>query len=121
MKGSAWATKTSQYDLAGRRTRLTWQDGFYVTYEYDAADEMTAIRENGSLALATFVYDDEGSGIGIDRDDGRGAAVDAAGGMVRAGEARQQRHRHAASSDLVGASQERRCSINSSVGPIAAR
>ena len=25
-----------QYDLAGRMTRLTWPDAFYVTYERDA-------------------------------------------------------------------------------------
>lgn len=50
----------SQYDAAGRRTRLTWNDGFYVTYEYDQADAMTAVRENGGFVLASFGYDDLG-------------------------------------------------------------
>ena len=39
---------THQYDLASRRTRLTWPDGFYVTYEYDLAD--AAIRETGATS-----------------------------------------------------------------------
>ena len=39
-----------QYDDAGRRTRMAWPDGLYVTYEYDAAGNMTAIRENGAAS-----------------------------------------------------------------------
>lgn len=46
------------YDAAGNRTRLTWGDGFYVTYEYNNAGQMTAIRENGGFVLASFGYDD---------------------------------------------------------------
>jgi RHS repeat-associated protein len=59
-EASPWATKSMQYDLAGRRTRLTWQDGFYVSYDYDNVDEMTAIHENGGTTLAGFGYDDLG-------------------------------------------------------------
>jgi YD repeat-containing protein len=59
-EASPWATKTMQYDLAGRRTRLTWQNSFYVSYDYDAVNEMTAIHENGGTSLATFGYDDFG-------------------------------------------------------------
>jgi RHS repeat-associated protein len=59
-EASPWATKAMLYDLAGRRTRLTWQDGFYVSYDYDAVNEMTAIHENGGTSLATFGYDDLG-------------------------------------------------------------
>ena len=40
------------YDAGGRRVRETWNDGFYVTYDYDALSEMTAIRENGGFVLA---------------------------------------------------------------------
>ena len=54
--GNAWM----QYDAAGRRTRYTWNDGFYVTYEYDPAGNMTLIRENGSWALLGIGYDDLG-------------------------------------------------------------
>jgi len=49
-----------QYDLANRRTRLTWQDGTYLTYDYDNADEMSDIKESGSTILASFTYDDIG-------------------------------------------------------------
>ena len=60
LQGGATLTKTMNYDLSGRRTRLTWGDGFYVTYDYDADGQMTAIRENGGTVLASFVYDDDG-------------------------------------------------------------
>ncbi len=57
-------TIRSGYDLAGRRTRLTWPDGFYVAYDYNLANEMTAVRENGATSgfgvLATFAWDDLG-------------------------------------------------------------
>ena len=44
-----------QWDLAGRRTRLTWPDALYVTYDYDVLGEMTAVHENGGAAnLAAF-------------------------------------------------------------------
>ncbi|MEA3010834.1 MAG: hypothetical protein QOJ91_2526 [Sphingomonadales bacterium] len=59
-QGDAISSRSSQYDAAGRRTRLTWADGFYVTYDYDSAGMLTAIRENGAAALATFEYDDLG-------------------------------------------------------------
>jgi RHS repeat-associated protein len=63
-----------QYDLAGRRTRATWNDGFYVTYDYDAANRMTAIRENGAASgigvLATFAYDNLGRRTNITRGNG---------------------------------------------------
>ena len=44
------------YDGADRRTRMTWPDGFFVTYEYDPAGRLVAIRENGGTALASFGY-----------------------------------------------------------------
>jgi len=56
----AYGSVAYQYDAAGRRTRLTWQDGTYLTYDYDNADEMTAIHENGGTVLASFGYDDLG-------------------------------------------------------------
>ena len=56
---------------AGRRTRLTWPDAFYVTYDYLATGEMTAIRENGATSgvgvLATFAYDNLGRRTGLTR------------------------------------------------------
>jgi len=50
-----------QYDLAGQRTRMTWPDGLYVTYDYDASGNMTAIRENGAISglgvLASITFE----------------------------------------------------------------
>lgn len=43
-----WLGTTSwQYDAGGQRTRLTWADGLYVTYDRDSTGAVTAIRENG--------------------------------------------------------------------------
>jgi RHS repeat-associated protein len=53
-EGSNWyGTKSSQYDLAGRRTRLAHRDGFFVDYDYLVTGEVSAIRENGSFVLAS--------------------------------------------------------------------
>ncbi len=59
-----------QYDAAGRRTRQTWWDGFYVTYGYDAVGEMTGIYENGGATLAFFNYDDLGRRTALGRANG---------------------------------------------------
>jgi len=63
-----------QYDAAGRRTRLTWSDGFYVTYDYDTLGELLAIRENGAASgpgvLASFAYDEQGKPTGMTRGNG---------------------------------------------------
>lgn len=54
-------TKSKQYDIAGRRTRLTWPDGFYVSYDHDVVGNVTAIRENGAASgvgvLASYAFD----------------------------------------------------------------
>lgn len=69
-QGSWLANRTMQYDAAGRRTRLTWSDGRYVTYEYNATGDMTAIRENGSSPLASFGYDGVGRRTSLTRGNG---------------------------------------------------
>ncbi|HLL30427.1 MAG TPA: RHS repeat-associated core domain-containing protein [Allosphingosinicella sp.] len=67
-------TMASQYDLAGRRTRLTWPDAFYVAYDYLVTGEMTAIRENGAASgigvIATLAYDDLGRRASLTRGNG---------------------------------------------------
>jgi YD repeat-containing protein len=54
-------TMASEYDLAGRRIRLTWPDTFYVTYDHLLTGETTAIRENGAASgigvIASLAYD----------------------------------------------------------------
>lgn len=63
-------TVSYQYDAAGRRTRLTWPDGFYVTYEYNTAGDLTAIKENGGTALVTLAYDNLGRRTALTRANG---------------------------------------------------
>jgi RHS repeat-associated protein len=46
-----------QFDATGNRTRLTWPDGFYVQYTYDAANRMDQVFENGGPLLADYSYD----------------------------------------------------------------
>jgi RHS repeat-associated protein len=48
------------HDANGNRIRIDYPgaDGFFVTYDYDNRNRLTHIREKGSLALATYVYDD---------------------------------------------------------------
>jgi RHS repeat-associated protein len=58
-------TVASEWDIAGRRTRLTYPDsGLFVNYDYLVTGETTRIRENGATsgvgALATYGYDDLG-------------------------------------------------------------
>jgi RHS repeat-associated protein len=66
-----------EYDAAGRRTRLTWPGGFYVTYDYFDNGALAHIRENGAASgpgvLATFTYDALGRRTRLDR--GNGAAT----------------------------------------------
>ncbi len=81
---SYFGTTAFQYDAAGRRTRLTWPDGFYVTYDYLVTGEVTAIRENGAASgagvLATFGYDNAGRRTSLARGNGvtTGYSYDAA-------------------------------------------
>jgi RHS repeat-associated protein len=63
-----------QYDLAGRRTRVTWPDGFYALYDVDVTGAVTAIRENGAASgvgvLATYAYDNYGRRTSVTRGNG---------------------------------------------------
>lgn len=67
---TGWGNASFQYDAAGRRTRLTWNDGFHVTYDHDASGATTAIRENGGTPLASFAYDDLGRRTALTRANG---------------------------------------------------
>uniref|UniRef100_UPI000837B470 RHS repeat-associated core domain-containing protein n=1 Tax=Thauera butanivorans TaxID=86174 RepID=UPI000837B470 len=52
-------TLAYQYDPAGNRTRTTWPEtAFYVTMTYDALNRPTAIKETGTVNLASYAYDD---------------------------------------------------------------
>ena len=64
----------SLYDLAGRRIRMTWNDGFFVDYDYLVTGEMSRVRELGATSgvgvLATYDYDDLGRRISLTRGNG---------------------------------------------------
>ena len=76
-------TMSYGYDLAGRRTWMSWPDGFWAAYDYNYANDLMAIRENGATnwQLASWAYDNLGRPIAQGR--GNGAATywsyDAAG------------------------------------------
>jgi RHS repeat-associated protein len=67
-------TTLSEYDLAGRRTRLVYPDGNFVTYKYDAAGEMTEIWESGSTKLVSYIYDNLGRRVSVANANGTGQA-----------------------------------------------
>lgn len=50
----------SDYDPAGNRIKVTWPDGLYASYGYDAAGRLTSVGENGATSgaglLAAFTY-----------------------------------------------------------------
>ena len=60
------------YDAAGRRTWVSWPDGFYASYEYNHGNDLVAIRENGnqSWALQTTAYDNLGRRIATGKGNG---------------------------------------------------
>lgn len=53
-------TLNYQYDADGNRTRLTFPDSAYFTYDYDGLDRVTAIKENGSTLVAAVNFDNQG-------------------------------------------------------------
>jgi RHS repeat-associated protein len=73
-QGGPLGTVSTQYDAAGERTRLTWPDTFYVTYDYDSAGNLLHIRENGATSgigvLASFGYDNLGNRTSLTRGNG---------------------------------------------------
>ena len=78
-QGGPLGTVSYQYDLAGRRTRMTWPDSFYVDYDYNAANDVTQIRENGATSgagvLATFAYNNVGGRTSLSRASGASATT----------------------------------------------
>jgi len=69
--GGPLGTTSYQYDLASNRTRMTWPDSFYVTYDVDLLGMVTAIRENGASSgvgvLAAYEYNDLGQRTSLKR------------------------------------------------------
>lgn len=68
-------TASSQYDAAGRRTRLTYPgSGLYVDYDHLVTGEISAIRENGATSgagvLGSYAYDNRGRRTSLTRGNG---------------------------------------------------
>jgi RHS repeat-associated protein len=72
-------TLNFQYDLAGNRTRLTWPDGNFIQYTYDATGRTDQVRENGATSgpglLADYGYDALGRRNAIARAGGIGVST----------------------------------------------
>lgn len=65
-QGGPQGTSTSDYDIAGRRIKLTYPGtGLYVNYDWLVTGEISKIRENGATTgtgvLATYTYDNLGN------------------------------------------------------------
>jgi RHS repeat-associated protein len=69
-----FGTLIRDYDSGGRVIKLTHPDGFFVNYDYDAAGNVTIIRENGATTgvgvLATYAYDGLGRRTSLTRGNG---------------------------------------------------
>jgi YD repeat-containing protein len=78
-QSSPLGTVGFQYDLAGRRTRITWPDNVYAQYDYSLYGEVTAIRENGASSgagvLGAYTYDNLGRLTGVSRGNGVGSTM----------------------------------------------
>lgn len=59
-----------EYDLAGRRTRQTWPDSFFVTNTWNLANEMTGTLHGGATQIIAYSYDNLGRRAGIARGNG---------------------------------------------------
>jgi RHS repeat-associated protein len=67
-------TVTSAFDIAGRRTRITHADGFWVDYTHFVTGEVQQVREYGATSgaglLASYAYDDLGRRTSLTRGNG---------------------------------------------------
>lgn len=76
---SPLGTMTYQWDVAGRRTRITWPDSFCAQYTYDLTEAVTQIAAEGggctTTTLATYAYDNLGRRTGIARNNGTSEAT----------------------------------------------
>ena len=57
ISGAGALTTSYLYDARDLRTRITWPDGYFASYDYDANGRLTDVKENGSALLAHYDYD----------------------------------------------------------------
>ncbi len=56
--GALAATMVSYtYDGVGNRTKLTYPDTSFITYQYDALNRVTTIKDAAAATIASFTYD----------------------------------------------------------------
>jgi len=65
-------TISYEYDVAGRRIRITHPDQYWASYSYDVLNRLTMVKDSTSAgaALAEFSYDDLGRRKDIEFDNG---------------------------------------------------
>jgi RHS repeat-associated protein len=56
-----------QSDAAGRRTRLTYPDGFYVDYGYSTTGELLTIQDAQGQVLVSYDFDAYNNPVGLSR------------------------------------------------------
>lgn len=69
--GGASRSVSYLYDADGNKMRITHPDGNYWTYDYDGLDRMVAVKENGTTAIATMVYNT----VGLESSETRGGVA----------------------------------------------
>jgi len=74
--GSTSRALSFLYDKNGNRTRSTYPDGTYFTYEYDGVNRPSRIRDSGGTSLVTFGYDGQGRRESLTRTNGYGSTYD---------------------------------------------
>jgi RHS repeat-associated protein len=74
--GGVSRTVSYEYDAAGRRTKMTWPDSYYITYDWDV-DSLNGIKLNGSSTpAAEFTYDQRGRRTALTYDNGASTSYD---------------------------------------------
>lgn len=63
--GGTTRTLSYLYDANGNRTRLTFPDSNYVTFDYDGLNRMTGIKQSGSTSISTISYNAKGERTGL--------------------------------------------------------
>jgi len=58
--GTTARTLGYTYDADGNRSQLTYPDNSYFTYVYDGLDRLTTIKEAGTTAIASTIFDVQG-------------------------------------------------------------
>jgi RHS repeat-associated protein len=72
-------TMSYDYDAAGRRTKITWPDGFFVAQDYLLSNQVQTLRENNASSgigvLAAYAYDDRGNNTSLIRGNGTSTLI----------------------------------------------